>query len=513
MLKNILLRMSTSTTAFEKEIVADPDNGLQFIKHVTGCLPDMLFVTDLANGRIVFLNDHVAEYFGQPIATIYLKGAGFIKENIHQEDQLGYLLHLEACRLLKANEVRKAELRVCSKFGIYKWFHIRSVPFKSDSDGLVSQLITVCRDIDEQRTDTIALQQMQNILDSFLESAISGHVYLKVVHDQQSSVIDFIVEAACKSIKQIVGLDPVGSRFSQFAVLKETESLFEQLKHVAETGEALDTEIKLGRKGIGGWYHLAAIRTGNGVGCSFENISEKKAIASALGEAEKLSVNSQYVRTVLHDIRNPLTSIKLAAAMLAKGKDYYPGTPESPETLTSIVNRNAARIETLLKKLLELTAVPVEGCDTFDLANIMDDAVSLAIDRAILAGARIEKSYSNGYRIAARPEQLKTAFVNIIVNAIEAIKVGNGIVHILIQERENEYVVVIKDNGHGIAPEAINHIFDAFYTCKPDGIGLGLASTRLILQNHSARIDVSSEPGYGTSFLMGFPKASVNILS
>lgn len=498
--------MKMSIKEFEKELTADPDSGLQLIRKITGCMPGLIFVTDLISNGFVYFNEPAIDYFGQPPESIYSKGAALIKERVHEDDQLSYMLHLEACRLLSVNESRQAEVRIASKFGGYRWFHLRSVPYKSDRDGLVTQLITVYTDIDEAKHDKAALHEIKNILGSFMESAVSGHAYLKAVREQQSVIIDFVVEAACKSIKQIVGLDPVGSRFSQFAVLKETEGLFEKLKQVAETGEQLNTEIKLGRKGIGGWYRMVVIKAGDGVGCNFENISEKKAVASALDEAEKLSVSSQYVRTVLHDIRNPLTSIKLAAAMLAKCKDNYPGCTETPETLTSIVDRNAARIETLVKKLMELTAVPAEGADAFDLGSIMNDAVSLAIDRAILSGTKIEKSYSDGYLIAAQPEQLKTAFLNIIINAIEAVKAGSGIVHILIQEKDGEFVVVIKDNGHGIDPEAINHIFDAFYTRKPDGIGMGLASTRLILQNHSARIEVYSEHGNGTSFMIFFPR-------
>ena len=104
-------------------------------------------------------------------------------------------------------------------------------------------------------------------------------------------------------------------------------------------------------------------------------------------------------------------------------------------------------------------------------------------------------------------EKMQLAFLNIIINAIEAMEEGKGKLNLAIQAMEDEYVVTLQDTGCGITEENIQRLFEPYFTSKRNGMGLGLASTLNILQSHNAHIDVKSVVGEGTSFIIGFKKA------
>jgi signal transduction histidine kinase len=107
----------------------------------------------------------------------------------------------------------------------------------------------------------------------------------------------------------------------------------------------------------------------------------------------------------------------------------------------------------------------------------------------------------------ANKEKLKIAFLNIIINAVEAVPPTTGELSISIDTIKHAHVVTIKDNGCGIPEENISRLFEPYFTSKRNGMGLGLAATLNILQSHKANIDVSSAVKHGTTFTITFPAA------
>jgi signal transduction histidine kinase len=105
----------------------------------------------------------------------------------------------------------------------------------------------------------------------------------------------------------------------------------------------------------------------------------------------------------------------------------------------------------------------------------------------------------------ANKEKLKIAFLNIVINAVEAMEPGVGTLYISIDTQKNVHTVVIRDNGCGIPEENISRLFEPYFTSKRNGMGLGLAATLNILQSHKANVDVSSVLKQGTTFTISFP--------
>ncbi|MEJ7685209.1 MAG: ATP-binding protein [Segetibacter sp.] len=104
-------------------------------------------------------------------------------------------------------------------------------------------------------------------------------------------------------------------------------------------------------------------------------------------------------------------------------------------------------------------------------------------------------------------EKIQLAFLNIIINAVEAMEEETGKLSIKIYSAEEEHFAEITDNGCGISEENMQRLFEPYFTSKRNGMGLGLASTLNIIQSHNAHIDVKSELGIGTSFILGFKKS------
>ncbi len=102
--------------------------------------------------------------------------------------------------------------------------------------------------------------------------------------------------------------------------------------------------------------------------------------------------------------------------------------------------------------------------------------------------------------------KLKIAFLNIIINAVEAMQPDTGILTISLTSDEQQHKVSLTDNGIGISEENLSHLFEPYFTSKRNGLGLGLASTLNILQSHKAQVEVHSKPGKGTTFTISFPK-------
>jgi signal transduction histidine kinase len=102
--------------------------------------------------------------------------------------------------------------------------------------------------------------------------------------------------------------------------------------------------------------------------------------------------------------------------------------------------------------------------------------------------------------------KLKIAFLNIIINAIEAMSEDEGNLLVIIDENQDNYIVSINDNGSGISEENLIKLFEPYYTSKPNGMGLGLSSTLNIIRSHKAFIEVNSKLNIGTSFIITFQK-------
>jgi signal transduction histidine kinase len=179
---------------------------------------------------------------------------------------------------------------------------------------------------------------------------------------------------------------------------------------------------------------------------------------------------------------------------------------EEANIYLDIIARNCGRIDSLISELLDLSRPAEISLQKTGLQEVLDNTLAAASDRIALKNIRLELMYPEKPAfVMADREKLRIAFLNILINAVEAVPAQSGVITIIIREETPQhYRVSIADNGGGIPEENISRIFEPYFTSKTNGFGLGLAATWNILQSHRASIDVNSQLGEGTSFLLTF---------
>ncbi len=221
--------------------------------------------------------------------------------------------------------------------------------------------------------------------------------------------------------------------------------------------------------------------------------------------AERLSMTGKIARTIAHEVRNPLTNLTLALDQL---KEEIPVHNDSVKLFSDIIQRNANRIEQLIGEMLNSSKPKDLKLELVSIEHIMEETMLLAIDRINLNQIKLDKQIATELpRLLVDKEKIKIALLNIIINAIEAMVPGSGVLKVEVMASSGYIVVNISDNGKGIRQEDIEKLFDPFYTSKEGGMGLGLTSTKNILNGHSATVEVTSHPDAGTTFAVYFKLA------
>jgi PAS domain S-box-containing protein len=296
--------------------------------------------------------------------------------------------------------------------------------------------------------------------------------------------------------------------------------LIDQVQHKKFLSQALQTQ-----SGIEDWEVVLTTKTGEKRHClvtatqeltSYDfgyiqgiihDITNLRRAEKATLQAEKLAATGRLVRTLAHEVRNPLNNITLSVEQLqGEGQD------ESASLYLNIIQRNSKRISDLISELLN-TSRPTEiVLIETTLQTVVDEVISVAMDRLTLKRIKLHLRYPNeALTILADLEKLKIALLNIVINAIEAMEENTGELTIEVHSREEEAIVTIQDNGTGISEENISRLFEPYFTQKRNGMGLGLASTLNIIQSHKGTVDVQSVLGEGTSFRVMFPLVSSEI--
>ena len=229
---------------------------------------------------------------------------------------------------------------------------------------------------------------------------------------------------------------------------------------------------------------------------------------SELKSIEKFAASGRIARTIAHEVRNPLTNISLATEQLKETGNQN----EEAELLLGMIGRSVSRINQLVSDLLSATRIEQLEYTLIDINELLNEALELAQDRMELNHIKVEKYYDKKLcEIRVDKEKIKLAFLNIIVNAIEAMKNDSGILEIKTSRREDKCVIEFKDNGTGIDDETMQKLFEPYFTSKMKGNGLGLTHTQNIILNHKGSINVRSKIGQGSTFVVMLSLKSENI--
>ena len=240
---------------------------------------------------------------------------------------------------------------------------------------------------------------------------------------------------------------------------------------------------------------------------SYHDQLEKRVVELANANRELLELRSlerftstgRIARVIAHEIRNPLTNIDLSASHL---ENNTLGN-EDKKIFLDIIARNSGRINELINELLSATKFSDLQYEEIGADELLDESLNEAIDRAQLSQIRIEKKYSaEKIWLNVDRSRMKIALLNIIVNAMEAMTGEQGCLELETAVVNDHCIIIIRDNGNGMDAETLAKVFDPYFTSKSKGNGLGMTNTQNIILNHKGKIEVVSEEGKGTAFII-----------
>lgn len=232
-------------------------------------------------------------------------------------------------------------------------------------------------------------------------------------------------------------------------------------------------------------------------GTIFEISEQKEKLESDLERSERLKTVGILAAGMAHEIKNPITAIQTFANYLPERYE----DPEFREKFQRIVTQETSRIRDIVTNLLLFSKPQEPHPRPTDLSIILKDTLELLNAEFLSHKIKISHNLNNPLpKVLADPEQMKQVFLNIILNAIDAMKESGGELKVLATVTPKELEIHIKDTGPGILSEKLPYIFDPFFTDKESGTGLGLAIAHSIMEKHKGKIVATSEFPQGASF-------------
>ncbi|MDP2689209.1 MAG: ATP-binding protein [Deltaproteobacteria bacterium] len=233
-----------------------------------------------------------------------------------------------------------------------------------------------------------------------------------------------------------------------------------------------------------------------------EELAEKN---SAMERTRRLAAMGEMAAKIAHEIRNPLGSMAIFATLLEREL----GADDEKKKLAGHITKGVKTLDNLLSNMLLFASAPGARKKSVDIREVIEESLSSTRGHE-KPGVRIKAESAGRTEIMADRHQLRQLFLNLFLNSLDSLDEG-GLLYIKtrVSKKSNPgYLEIeISDTGSGIPEEYLDRIFDPFFSTKERGTGLGLAIVAAVVHAHDGFIDVSSEPGRGTTFVISLPVA------
>jgi two-component system cell cycle sensor histidine kinase/response regulator CckA len=385
--------------------------------------------------------------------------------------------------------------------GELRWAVFTAIPIHADGE-LTGAIVTFL-DVTEQRRAAAALAESEARLRSILESAPN----FVISSDREGRITYVNREPPNLSRAELMG------RFAWDCVGQaDRETVRNAVREIVTTGAVVEYESS----GVGTQrYQVGAgpIRVGGEiVGITFIawDVTRQKQLESRVAISDRLATVGTLAAGVAHEINNPLTYLLANLEWLERDLPREPSDSRERVALASAIE-GATRIRDVVRDLGSLSSVDAGRVASLDVRLLLDTALRMA-DHETRYRAQVRRRYDDVPRVVANESRLGQVFLNLIINAAQAISEGDAAENeIVVSTRgEGERVIVeVSDTGAGIPAELVGKIFEPFVTTKPKGMGtgLGLHIARSIVTSLGGEIRVESEVGIGTTVRVSLPAA------
>jgi PAS domain S-box-containing protein len=238
------------------------------------------------------------------------------------------------------------------------------------------------------------------------------------------------------------------------------------------------------------------------------DVSERRALEKRAADAEALSAMGTLALNLAHEIRNPLNAAVLQLHLLGRHLDKLAVDDDTRRALhdrARIVGDEIGRLNRLLTEFLELARPRGAQRELVHFGKLVGDVLDLEQGSAAARGVVIARDLASDCILVGDPEKLKQVVINLVMNALEAMKEG-GTLGVRVAWDGDAVSLSVQDTGTGIEPAALAQVFEPFFTTKEAGTGLGLSIVRKIVDQHGGEVRIESERGAGTRATVTLPR-------
>ena len=395
-----------------------------------------------------------------------------------------------------------------------------SITLLYDRNDKATSMTAIGEDITEQRRNQIELMKLSTTV------------------EQSPSVVtitntDGIIEYVNPKFTALTGysLDEVTGKPSNILKSGETdEAEYQNLWHTISTGGEWRGEFHNRKKSGELYWEAAAISPIRDAGGNIthylavkEDITERKRLESEVEERNRELANAQVLAVlgrmssmIAHDLRNPLSSIKMTLQILSKLKDIQ--SDENANEMCTIARDQVRYMENILADMLAYSRPDALKPEWINIDKTIDAAINLVQKKISDSDLSITTRYQPGLpTVHIDDTKIRQVISNLLSNAVDASQdVAEGQDHIVIQtqlllDSDGPRVKVsICDHGHGIPKEKLDHVFEPFYTSNAKGTGLGLAIVKRIIEQHAGEVVLEPNNGGGTCAAFTLPTEPIS---
>jgi len=477
-------------------------------------IPTMVW-RGLPDGSVEFHNQRWLDYTG--MTAEQAKGWGWTA-SIHPADLPGLVGKLRA--FLETEEASDAEGRLRRFDGQYRWFLFRVAPLR-DEQGVIVKWYGATTDIEDRKRAEDALRRSEAYL---VEAERLSHTGSWVYDIQSKAPIYWSAER-----RRISKFDPRHGppTLAQYRALHSPEewsklmdafarAIRDKTDFQTDATEVLPDGTTKFLRIVGHPILNAAGEVTELIGSTID-LTERKQATDALRKAQadlahisRLTMIGELTASIAHEVNQPLAAVVTNAnACLLWLDRASPNLDEAREAVRRIIrdgNRGSnviARIRDLVRKLRPTS-------EQLDINDVVREIMKLT--RADMQGVMLQLELAENLpRVAADRVQLQQVLLNLVMNAIDAMKLVTHRARTLcIHTRDCEgraVLVSVKDSGVGLNPGQLEQLFDTFYTTKPEGLGMGLSISRSIIEGHGGRLWAEINHGPGATFQFSLPIA------
>ena len=378
--------------------------------------------------------------------------------------------------------------------------------------------------IERKRAEAELRESEQNYRMLF-ESIDEGFCTIEVLFDQNEKPVDYRFLQISPSFERQTGIKNAAGRRMREIAPQHEEHWFEIYGRIALTGEPMRFENEA--KQLGRWYDVYAFRVEDPkrrrVGILFNDITERKRAEAEvrdserryreaqldLAHANRVATMGQLTASITHEVNQPITAAVTYALAARRYLSAEPPNFREVDDALSLIVKEGNRAGEVVGRIRALIKKAPARKDAVEINDAILEVIALTRTEAAKNSVSVRTQFAEGLpRVQGDRVQLQQVLLNLTINAIQAMRdVGEGERELLISTRSEAdgVCVEVRDSGPGIAPAALERVFEAFYTTKPSGLGLGLSICRSIIEAHNGRLWASANLPRGASFQFALP--------